>query len=418
MNNLIDRINCMEAKLNEARAAADALRDAIDRYENALSAVNELERWYLSPQWLKDRDADASGQIPASVPRGVLTEDAIWDLMTDAQALRGRMAELSVHTLTQERAVELMQHGTMPDQAVPESAYAPCDRPGRMTELHYTSKMPDGAPIAKRALVYLPHGYDEGDRNYPVLYLMHGGGGNEDEVFGGIEAKSPLKNVLDNAIAAGHIQPMIVVAPTYLIPGDPAVHRAPGAAVNLTHRFPTELKEDLIPAVDAAFRTEADRDHRAFSGFSMGSETTWSVLADAGSEVAIVLPLSGDYWALGLRGGESKPEETVDALLSRMAANGVKPQHVRILAATGDKDIAYPALQPMMTALARRDGFLTGSDPATGNLVYLLKQDGWHTYDACWMYLWQLLPGVFPVWEEDGGMPLSGAANEQNCPDT
>lgn len=282
---------------------------------------------------------------------------------------------------------------------LPDGMCELCAAAGRLIDMTYPTQTYDGdhRPLTKRALVYLPFGYDEQpERRYPVLYFMHGGGGDENEAFGGLEARTALKNVLDNAIAAKHVQPLIVVAPTYTVEGFEAARRSIDVASMLTHRFPTELANDLIPAVDAAFRTLPDRWHRAFSGFSMGGETTWSVLADAARDVWCVAPLSGDYWAVAFKGGKDFPEETADALLSRLRDAGIAPQDCRVMAFTGDKDIAYEALEPMVQALARRTDFFTLADsPVGGNLTWCLKENGWHTYDDCWEYLWLALPHLF-----------------------
>lgn len=282
---------------------------------------------------------------------------------------------------------------------LPEGMRQPCADAGRLIEMTYSTQTydDDHRPLTKRALVYLPREYDDQpNKHYPVLYLMHGGGGDENEVFGGVEASSALKNMLDNAIATGRVQPLIVVAPTYTVEGFEAARRSIDVASRLTHRFPTELANDLIPAVDAAFRTVPDRWHRAFSGFSMGGETTWSVLADAARDIWCVVPLSGDYWAIALKGGKDFPEETADVLLARLRDANIVPTDCRVMAFTGDKDIAYEALEPMVEALARRTEFFTlAASPESGNLTWCLKENGWHTYDDCWEYLWLALPHLF-----------------------
>lgn len=275
----------------------------------------------------------------------------------------------------------------------------PCSTPGRLVEMTYATETYDDAhaPLTKRALVYLPAGYDaDPERRYPVLYMMHGGGGDENEVFGGLEARSKLKNVLDNAIATGHAAPFIVVAPTYTVEGMEAARRSVEVAVMLTHRFPAELTSDLIPAVDAAFRTIPDRRARAFSGFSMGSETTWSVVAASLKDVWCCAPLSGDYWALGLKAGKDRPEETADLIASLVRGQGMQPGDFRIMGFTGDKDIACEAMEPMMEALMRHtEIFVPAETPEGGNLTWCLKPDGWHSYDHCWDYLWLAMPYLF-----------------------
>lgn len=274
---------------------------------------------------------------------------------------------------------------------VPQEMYAPCSHPGTLQSFSY----PSGGK-EKNALVYLPFGYEEGAADYPVLYLMHGGGGDHNEFFGGREARTPLKNLLDNAIASGHVKPMIVVAPTYMIEGVEGARRQIGEALQLTHRFPREFMEDLIPAIDAAYRTRPDRKTRAFGGFSMGGETTWSVMAQALTHVWCLLPMSGDYWAIALKGGKDFPAETADALIADIAKSGIAPADYRVLPCTGDKDIAYEALDPMVHELEKRQPwFVSGEMPDEGNLCYCLKPNGWHTYDDCFEYLWLMMPYLF-----------------------
>lgn len=274
---------------------------------------------------------------------------------------------------------------------VPREMYSPCEKSGTLQRFWY-----DSCGKRKDALVYLPYGYAEEQAEYPVLYLMHGGGGNSDEFFGGPEGRTALKNLLDNAIATGHARPMIVVVPTYMIEGVPGARRQIGEAVQLTHRFPEEFKRDLIPAIQGSFRAADDRKMRAFGGFSMGGETTWSVMAQALSHVWCLLPMSGDYWAVGLKGGKDFPVETADALIASIAESGVKPEDYRVLACTGDKDIAYEALEPMVLELARRQPWFTlGETPAEGNLCWCLKPDGWHTYDDVYEYVWLMMPWLF-----------------------
>lgn len=126
----------------------------------------------------------------------------------------------------------------------------------------YQSKV-TGQP--RRALVYTPPGYDNGRTKYPVLYLQHGSG--ENATSWTKQGKANL--ILDNLIAAGKAKPMIVVMETgYAFkPGAPASQNSFGDLVI----------DDLIPMIDATYRTFADRDHRAMAGLSMGGAQTLQI---------------------------------------------------------------------------------------------------------------------------------------------
>jgi enterochelin esterase-like enzyme len=121
----------------------------------------------------------------------------------------------------------------------------------------------------RTANVWLPPGYDK-SRRYPVLYLLHGIGGNQDEWRYYVRSGE----VLDNLAAAGKVVPMIVVMPNGRALADdrsPPSDRVftPENAAGFA-RFERDLLDSLIPAVDAAYPTQADSAHRAIGGLSMG----------------------------------------------------------------------------------------------------------------------------------------------------
>jgi enterochelin esterase-like enzyme len=117
----------------------------------------------------------------------------------------------------------------------------------------------------RRALVYTPPGYDAigdaGGQRYPVLYLQHGAG--EDER--GWTNQGRANFILDNLIASGQARPMIVVM------DNGYADRAGEAGRPFDFgAFEDVLIGELIPKIDDAYRTMADREHRALAGLSMG----------------------------------------------------------------------------------------------------------------------------------------------------
>jgi len=134
---------------------------------------------------------------------------------------------------------------------------------GKLEVVEYHSRT---VGTTRKMLVYLPPGHSS-DRRYPVLYLLHGIGGNEHEWTGYCHADV----ILDNLIAENKAVPMIVVMPNGRaqkddrIPEGNTFAAAPAFAV-----FERDLLDDVIPAVEARYNVFADRDHRALAGLSMG----------------------------------------------------------------------------------------------------------------------------------------------------
>jgi len=135
---------------------------------------------------------------------------------------------------------------------------------GRLEPFEYDSAV---TGTRRKAQVYLPPGYSA-DASYPVLYLLHGIGGDEREWTGMVKAHA----ILDNLIAAGQAPPMIVVFPNGRALPDDRIPENPFAPdkVEGFARFERDLLDHLIPAIEAKYSTRRDREHRALAGLSMG----------------------------------------------------------------------------------------------------------------------------------------------------
>lgn len=83
----IERISQMEQRMERAAAAVMSLSAALDRYEEVLEDISALEAYYESATWKQDFADDEAGKLPADLRRGVLSEDGIWNLLTDAREL-------------------------------------------------------------------------------------------------------------------------------------------------------------------------------------------------------------------------------------------------------------------------------------------------------------------------------------------
>ena len=123
----------------------------------------------------------------------------------------------------------------------------------------------------RRAVVYTPPDYDRSVRaRYPVLYLQHGAG--EDER--GWSTQGRANFILDNLIAEGKARPMIVVMDCGYAnrPGEqPASGGRAGGTPGQPSAFEDVVLNDLIPMIDATYRTLPDRENRALAGLSMGA---------------------------------------------------------------------------------------------------------------------------------------------------
>ncbi len=133
---------------------------------------------------------------------------------------------------------------------------------GKLTMIEYNSKT---VGTRRRMNVYTPPGYTP-EKKLPVLYLLHGIGGDETEW----ERFAQPDVLLDNLLADGKAVPMIVVMPNGRAqkddrPTGDIFKHAPAFGF-----FEHDLLEDVIPAIEARYAVQADREHRALAGLSMG----------------------------------------------------------------------------------------------------------------------------------------------------
>jgi enterochelin esterase-like enzyme len=147
---------------------------------------------------------------------------------------------------------------------------------------------------SRRAFVYTPPGYQKDQKTrYPVLYLQHGWG--EDETAWSNQGRANL--IMDNMIAEGKIKPFIIVM-TYGMTNE--IKFGSGLRNFDINPFQTVLVDELIPYVDANFRTIAKRENRAMAGLSMGAMET--------KTITLAKPDVFGYWSL-LSGGNYSPAD-------------------------------------------------------------------------------------------------------------
>lgn len=192
--------------------------------------------------------------------------------------------------------------------------YKPANQRGTVSHPWYDSKLLD---INRRLTVYTPYGYEKNTKTkYPVLYLLHGAGGDE-------EAWSSMgrtAQILDNLIEKGLAKPMIVVMPNGN-PNQQAAQTFGLPTTDLNSRSPENrniyvrsLVEEIVPFIEKNYRTVAKKSHRAIAGLSMGGGHT---IAASG-----LYPDAFDYICPLSMGSNRTPE--LDAQLQGIKKAGYK----------------------------------------------------------------------------------------------
>jgi len=133
---------------------------------------------------------------------------------------------------------------------------------GKLEMIEYESKT---VGTTRKMNVYTPPGYSK-NKKYPVLYLLHGIGGDETEW----ERFAHPDILLDNLIADGKAVPMIIVMPNGRAQKNDRAEGNVFASAPAFAAFEQDLLQDVIPTIESRYSVQADREHRALAGLSMG----------------------------------------------------------------------------------------------------------------------------------------------------
>lgn len=240
--------------------------------------------------------------------------------------------------------------------------YFEATRHGNLRKVWYDSPV-----IGKnrRMYVYTPYGYETSTQSYPVLYLLHGGGGDEDAWSTMGRAVQILDNLIEKKLAV----PMICVMPN----GNPGQEAAKTLMLEETTFDRTDPKyanlyinsivKDIIPYVEKNFRAIAKPDARAISGLSMGGGHTTAVTGQYPGVFSYICPLSA-----GIR--EVTPE--VDAQLQGIKKAGYKLYWI----GCGSEDFTFAGNKTLDEALTKNGMehtfFITGGGHTWANWrIYL-----------------------------------------------
>ena len=245
------------------------------------------------------------------------------------------------------------------------------------------------------AYVYLPYGYDA-QKQYNILYFVHGHYSTAASTFE--DEDGAVCKLLDQMIAHGDIDPMIVVTPSYNY-GQPTSNYAD--ADPYCRALPQELVNDLIPIVESRYHTyaettdtegiEASRDHRAIGGFSMGAVTTWYAFDETLNAFRYFMPVSGDCWSLGRFAGMNRPDDTAAYLAERVQQSPYAGNGFYIWAASGTNDSAYSEILLQIEGMARLADVFNAT-----NMTFHQKEGARHEFRPIPEYLYNALPFFFP----------------------
>jgi enterochelin esterase-like enzyme len=209
--------------------------------------------------------------------------------------------------------------------------YALKDVPhGKVEQILFPSK---STGTSRRAFVYTPPGYEKDkSKKYPVLYLQHGWG--EDETAWSNQGRANL--IMDNLIAEGKIKPFIIVM-TYGMTNE---IKWGGIRDFKIDPFQTVLIEELIPYVDANFRTLANRDNRAMAGLSMGGMETKMITLNKPEVFGYYGLLSGGVYVSEDLKDKARPKLVFLSCGSKERPDGVKKAAADLKAA-GYNSVSY-----------------------------------------------------------------------------
>ncbi|GMQ24711.1 alpha/beta hydrolase-fold protein [Algoriphagus sp. oki45] len=249
---------------------------------------------------------------------------------------------------------------------------------GSVTRRWYDSP---GLGMDRRITIYTPPGYEQSSESYPVLYLLHGAGGDEEAWIN----LGRTAQIMDNLIAEGKAKPMIVVMPN----GNVIQDGAPGEGSRNMYKpqfmIPKTMDgtyegafEDIIKFVESNYRVKADKANRAIAGLSMGGYHTL--------HISRYYPNTFDY--MGLFSAAIMPREDAtgkvysnfDETLKAQMDNGYKLYWIAI----GKTDFLYDANQQYIAKL----------DSMKMPYEYV-ESEGGHIWRNWRLYLSQFAPRLF-----------------------
>lgn len=230
---------------------------------------------------------------------------------------------------------------------------------GAVAAVYYKSTALNGK--MRRMHVYTPPGYEMGGREkYPVFYLLHGAGDNDDAWT----SVGRANFIFDNLIAAKKAKPMVVVMPA----GHTSTARfTPGSA----DEFLADFSSDVVPYVEQHYRVLLDRKDTALAGLSMGGSQTLNLMAKHPEKFGFVGVFSSGVIVRTATGIEEWEKEHATALDSAGAKKGLR----LLWLSTGSDDFLMPTTKATVEVLSKH-GFKPEFKESAGGHTWM----NWREY--------------------------------------
>ena len=256
---------------------------------------------------------------------------------------------------------------------------------GTITKIWYRSDVLD---MDRRVYVYTPPGYEGGTQKYPVFYLLHGAGGDEDAWTN----MGRTAQIMDNLLAEGKIKPMIVVMPNGNanqagaqndVPPIP-MEGATGMAAyqRFAGKFEIHLVKDLVPFIEKTFRSLTGKDNRAIAGLSMGGGHTQTITNDNPGMFSYIGVFSMGIMNMRQQNADeaAKLEQERDAKIEALKNSGYKLYWIGV----GKDDFVYQSVITLRNTLDKH------------NFKYTYREStGAHTWANWRIYLSEFAPLLF-----------------------
>jgi enterochelin esterase-like enzyme len=259
--------------------------------------------------------------------------------------------------------------------------YFEASQRGNLNQVWYDSPT---LGITRRLFVYTPYGYADSKIKYPVLYLLHGAGGDEDAW----STMGRACQILDNLIEKGLAKPMLCVMPngnanqiaaqTLMIPTKPMDRES-----MMSNSYPRSIVEDIVPFIEKTYRVDPKPKSRAIAGLSMGGSHTITTSLMYPGFFQFICPLSMGIGGMGRGGDEAQQEEMMKNYQTQFKALK-KAGYKLYFLAVGDSDFLYESAKTL-------DKMLTDN----GLKHTFFVTPGGHTWSNWRIYLNTFAPQLF-----------------------